>query len=126
MRFFEWIVGEIEEKLQRRDQWGLFHLLKSTQVEEVRKVNSQYIRDEQRELLRDADLIRERWVRHFRPLLNAKSETLNPTVISKIPQRPVAEALGEEPTEEEVAAAVRSMANAKVVGSSPSASATGR
>ena len=94
----------------------MFHLLKSTQVEEVRKVNSQYIWDEQGELLRDAGLIRERWVRHFRSLLNAKSETLDPTVISKIPQRPVAEALGEEPTEDEVAAALRSMANAKAVG----------
>ena len=82
----------------------------------MRKVNSQYIRDEQGELLRDADLIRERWVRLFHSLLNAKSETLDPTVISKIPQRPVAEALGEEPTEDEVAAALRSMANAKAVG----------
>ena len=88
VRFFERLVGEIEEKLQRRDQRGLFHLLKSTQVEEVRKVNSQCIRDEQGELLRDADLIRERWARHFRSLLNAKSETLDPTVISKIPSGP--------------------------------------
>ena len=43
-------------------------------------------------------------------------ETLDPTVISTIPQRPVAEALGEEPTENVVAAALRSMANAKAVG----------
>ena len=77
VRFIERLVGEIEEKLQRRDQRGLFHLLKSTQVEEVRKVNSQYIRDEQGELLRDADLIRERWVRHFRSMLNAKSRPYN-------------------------------------------------
>ena len=62
VRFFERLVGEIEEKLQRRDQRGLFYLLKSTQVEEVRKVNSQCIRDEQGELLRGADLTRERWV----------------------------------------------------------------
>ena len=53
-------------------------------------------------------------MRHFRSLLNAKPETLDPTV--KIPQRPVAEALGEEPTEDEVAAALRSMTNAKAVG----------
>ena len=110
VRFFERLVGEIEEKLQRRDEQGLFHLLKSTQVEEVRKVNLQYIRDEQGELLRDADIIRERWVRHYRSLLNEKSETLDPTVIAKIPQRPVAEALGVEPTEDEVAAALRPMA----------------
>ena len=66
--------------------------------------------------MRDADLIRERWVRHFCSLLNAKSETLDPTVMSKIPQRFVAEALGVEPMEDEVAAALRSMANAKAVG----------
>ena len=78
----------------------------------MRKVNSQYIRDEQGELLQDADLIRERWVRHFRSLLNAKSEIVDPTVISKIPQRPIMEAI----TEDEVAAALRSMANAKAVG----------
>ena len=36
--FFQRLVGEIEEKLQRRDQRGLLHLLKSTQVEEVRKL----------------------------------------------------------------------------------------
>ena len=80
----------------------------------MRKVNSPYIRDEKGELLRDADLICERWVRHFRSLLNAKSETLDPTVISKIPQRPITEALG--PMEDEVAAVLRSMANAKAVG----------
>ena len=39
VRIFERLVGEIEEKLQRRDQRGLFHLVKSTRVEEVRKVN---------------------------------------------------------------------------------------
>ena len=48
--------------------------------------------------------------------LAVESETLDPTVISKIPQRPVAETLGEEPTEDEVAAALRSMGNAKAVG----------
>ena len=69
-----------------------------------------------RELLRDANLIRERWVRNFRSLLNAKSsETLDPTVISTIPQRLVTEALGEKPTEDEGASALRSMANAKAL-----------
>ena len=116
VRFSERLVGEFEEKLQRRDQQRLFHFLKSTQVEEVKKCNSQYIRGEQGALLRDADLIRERWVRHFRSLLNAKSETLDFTVISKIPQRPVAKELGEEPTEDDVAAALRSMENANAVG----------
>ena len=85
-------------------------------MKEVRNVDSQYIRDEQWKLLRDVELIRERWMRHFRSLLNAKSETLDPTVMSKISQRFIAKALGVEPTEDEVAAALQSMANAKAVG----------
>ena len=82
----------------------------------MRKINSQYIQDEKGELLRDADLIRERWMRHVRSLLNDKSQLLDPTVISKIHQWPVVGALGVEPTEVEIAAALRAMANAKAVG----------
>ena len=59
VRFFKRLVGRNEEEQRRRDQRGLFHLLKSTEVEELRKVNSQYIRDEQGELLRNAGHPRE-------------------------------------------------------------------
>ena len=69
-----------------------------------------------RRLLRDKGRIRERWVRFSRSLLNAKSDMLDPDIPKRLPQHPVASALGIEPTEEEIATAIKEMANAKVVG----------
>ena len=46
---------------------------------EDKKVELQCIRDEEGGLLRDKGRIRERWVRFFHLLLNAKSDKLNPT-----------------------------------------------
>ena len=84
-------------------------------VEETRRVESQYVRDEKGGLLRDKGRIRERWVRFFRSLLNAKSNTMDTDILKRFPQQPVASALGIEPTEEELATAIKAMANAKEV-----------
>ena len=70
-RFFERFVQKMEEQLRRRDQRGFFQHLKSMEAEETRKVESQYIRDEDGRLLRDKDLITQRWARLFHFLLNA-------------------------------------------------------
>ena len=67
-------------------------------------------------MLRDSELILGRWVRFFSDLLNGESDQLDHSIIEGIPQHPVAHVLGVEPTEEEVASALRSMANAKAVG----------
>ena len=83
------------------------------QLEETKKVESQYIRDEGGRLLRDEGRIRKRWVRFFRSLLNAKSDMLDPDAPKRLPQHPVASALGIEPTEEEIATAMKAMANAR-------------
>ena len=64
-------------------------------------------------LLRDKGRIRERWVRFFRSLLNNKSDMLHPDIPKRLPQHLVASALGIEPTEEEIATAMKAMANAK-------------
>ena len=64
---------------------------------------------------RDKERIRERWVRFFRSLLNAKSNMLDPDISKRLPQHAVASALGIEPTEEEIATAIKAMANAKAV-----------
>ena len=66
-------------------------------------------------MLRDPELILRRWVRFFSDLLNGKSDDLDHSIIAGIPQHPIAHARGVEPTEEEVASALRSMANAKAV-----------
>ena len=55
-------------------------------------------------------------MRFFRSLLNAKSNTLDPDIPKRLPQQPVASALGTEPTEEEIATAMKAIANAKAVG----------
>ena len=47
--------------------------------------------------------------------MNAKPETLDPTVIAEIPQRPIVGALRVEPKEDEVASALRWMVNAKAL-----------
>ena len=41
---------------------------------------------------------------------------LDPGIPKRLPQQPVASALGIEPTEEEIATAIKAMANAKAVG----------
>ena len=86
------------------------------QLEGTKKVESQYVRDEGWRLLRDKGLIRERWVRFFRSLLNSKSDMLDADIPKRLSQQPVASALGVEPTEEEIATAMKAMANAKAVG----------
>ena len=48
---------------------------------------------------------------------HGESDQLDHSIIAGIPQHPVAHVLVIEPTEEEMASALRSMANAKAVGS---------
>ena len=86
------------------------------QATSTKKVESQCVRDEGGRLLRDKGRIRERWMRFFRSLLNAKFDMLDPDIPKRLLQQPVASALGIEPTEKEIATAMKAMANAKVVG----------
>ena len=98
------------------DQHRFFQNIKSVQLEETKKVESQCVRDEEGSLLRDKGRIREKCVRFFRSLLNSKSDMLDPDIPKRLPQHPIASALGIEPTEEEIATARKAMANAKAVG----------
>ena len=98
------------------NQHGFFQNIKSVQLEETKKVQSQCVRDEGERLLRDKGCIRERWVRLFRSLLNSKSDMLDPDIPKRPPQHLVVSALGIEPTEEEIATATKAMPNAKAVG----------
>ena len=95
---------------------GLFQRCKFLNIEDTRKVNSLYIRDEEGIMLRDPELVRGRWARFFGTLLNSKSDKLKLDIIDKLPQWPITHALGVEPTENELIGALRSMANAKAVG----------
>ena len=116
VRFFERHVVELEKQLRMGDQHGFFQNIKSVQLEETKKVESPCIRDEEGRLLRNKGRIRVRWVRFFRLLLNSKSDMIDADIPKRLPQHPVASALGIEPTEEEIATAMKAMANAKAVG----------
>ena len=109
VRFFERHVVELEKRLCMGDQHGFFQSIKSGQLEETMKVESQCVRDEEGKLLRDKGRICERWVRFFRSLLNSKSDMLDPDTPKRLPQQPVASALGIEPTEEEIATAMKAV-----------------
>ena len=89
------------------DQHGFFQNIKSVQLEETKKVESQYVRDEEGRLLRDKRRIHERWVKFFRSLLNSKSDMLDADIPKRLSQHPVASALGIEPTEEDIATAMK-------------------
>ena len=65
--------------------------------------------------LSDIGRIRERWARFFRLLPNSKSDMLDPDIPKRLPQQPIASALAIEPTEEEIATAMKAIANAKAV-----------
>ena len=116
VRFFERHVVELEKQLRMGDQHGFFQNIKSVLLEETKKVESQCVRDEGGRLLRDKGRARERWVRFFRSLLNSKSDMLDLDIPKRLPQQLVASALGIEPTEEEIATAIKAMANEKAVG----------
>ena len=66
-------------------------------------------------MLRDPGLVFGRWARFFGILLNWKSDNLRLDIIEGFPQWPAIHALGVKLTENEVTAAMRSMANAKEV-----------
>ena len=55
--FLERHVQDMEEDLCKRDQGGHFQRFKSLNIEDTRKVRSQYIRDEEGIMLRDPELV---------------------------------------------------------------------
>ena len=117
VRVFERHVVGLEKQLRMEDKHRFFEDIKSMQLEETKKVESQCIRDEGGRLLRDKGRIRERWVQFFRSLLNSKSDMLDPDIPKRLPQQPVASALVIEPTEEEIATAIKAMGDVKAGGS---------
>ncbi len=77
-------------------------------LEGKRDHNSQLIKDEHSSLLRDVEVIRERWVRWF--------HTLDPNIAEGLEQWPENTTLGNQPTMQELTDAIRSLANGKAVG----------
>ena len=84
-------------------------------LEGKRDHSSAYVKGENGILLRDVELIRERWVPWFHTLLNAKSSRLDSNIAEGLDQWPENMPLRVQPTMQELIDAIRSLANGKTV-----------
>ena len=116
LSFFWDFVRKLETRNREGKQVGFFKHLKATNLEGKRNGSSAYVKDENGVLLRGVELIRERWVRWFHTLLNAKSPRLDPNIAEGLDQRPESMPLGVQPTMQELTDAIRSLVNGKAVG----------
>ena len=85
-------------------------------LEGKRDRSSTYAKDENVVLLRDVALIRERWVRWFHTIFNAKSPRLDPNIAEGLHHWLENMPLKVQPTMQELTDAIRSLANGKAVG----------
>ena len=109
-------VRKLETRTREGDQAGFYKHLKTMNLEGKRDRSSAYVKDENGVLLRDVELIRERWVQWFHTLLNAKSPRPDPNVAEGLDQWPENIPLRVQPTMQELTDAIRSLANGKAVG----------
>ena len=65
LSFFWDFVRKLETRTREGDQAGFYKHLKTTNLERKRNRSSAYVKDVNGVLLRDVELIRERWVRWF-------------------------------------------------------------
>ena len=114
LSFFWDFVRKLETRARKGDQAGLYKHLKMN-LEGKRDRSSAYVKDEDGVLLRDIELIRERWVRWFHTLLDAKSPKLDPNIAEGLNQWPESIPLGVQLTMQELTGAIRSSANGKAV-----------
>ena len=115
-RFFSDCVRKLEARTRESDQGDFYKHLKTMNLEGKRDRSSAYVKDNNGVLLRDVELIRERWVRWFHTLLNARSPRLNPNIAEGLDQWPKNMPLGVQPTMQELTDAIRSLANGKAIG----------
>ena len=112
-------VRKLETRTRGGDQAGFYKDLKTMNLEGKRDRSSAYVKDENGVLLKDVELIIERWVRWFHTLFNAKSPRLDPNIAEGLDQWPENMPLGVQPTMQELTDAIRSLANGKSVTKSP-------
>ena len=116
LSFFWDFVRKLETRNREGHQAGFYKRLKTMNLEGKRDRSSAYVKDENGVLLRDVELIRERWFRWFHTLLNAKSLRLDPNVAEGLDQWPENMLLRFQPTMQELTDAIRSLANGKAIG----------
>ena len=115
LSFFRDFVRKLETRTREGDKAGFYKHLKTINLAGKRDRSSAYVKDENGVLLRDVELIRERWVRWFHSLLNAKSSRLDPNIAEDLDQWPENVQLGVHATMQKLTDAIRSLANGKAV-----------
>ena len=98
LSFFWVFVRKLETRNREGDQAGFYKPLKTMDLEGKRDRSSAYVKDENGALLRDVELIRERWVLWFHTLLNDKLPRLDPKIAEGLDQWPENMPLGVQPT----------------------------
>ena len=116
LSFFWDLVRKLGTPTREGDQAGFYKHLKTMNLEGKRDRSLAYVKDENGVLLTDVELIRERWVRWFHTLLNAKSPRLDPNIAEGLDQWHEKTPLEVQPTMQELTDAIRSLANGKAVG----------
>ena len=116
LSFFWDFVRKLETRTREGDQAGFYKHLKTMDLEGKRNRSSAHDKDENGVLLRDVELIRERWVQWFHTLLNAKSPRLDPNIAGGLDQWPENMPLGVQPTMQKLTDAIRSLVNGKAAG----------
>ena len=112
---FMGFVRKFETRTREGDQADFYKHLKTMNLELKRDHSSAYVKDENNVLLRDVELIRERWVTWFHTLLNAKLPRLDPNIAEGLDQWPENMSLRVQPTIYELTDATHSLANGKAV-----------
>ena len=115
LRFFWDFVRKLETRNREGDQAGFYKHVETMNLEGKRDRSSAYVKDENGVLLRDVELMRERCVRWFHTLLNAKSPRLGPNIAEGLDQWPENLPLGVQPTMQELTDAIRSLTNGKTI-----------
>ena len=106
---------KLEARTLEGDQAGFYKHRKTMNLEGKRDCSSAYVKDENGVLLRDVELVRERWAWWFHTLLNAKPPRLDPNIAEDLDQWPENMPLGVQPTMQELIDAICSLANGKAV-----------
>ena len=88
LSFFWDFVRKLETGTREGYQAGFYKHLKTMNLEGKRDRSSAYVKDENDVLLRDGELIHERWVRWFHTLINAKSPKIDPNIAEDLDQWP--------------------------------------
>ena len=95
LRFFWGFVRKLKTRSREGDQAGFYKHLKTMNLEGKRDRSSTYVK--------------------FYTLLNVKSPKLDPNIAEGLDQWPENMSLGVQPTIQELAGAIRSLANGKAV-----------